>query len=49
MSDVVFRPFAWSDVPAITAIYRPFVEEPVLTFETEMPSETEMAERFGKL
>jgi phosphinothricin acetyltransferase len=49
MSDVVFRPFAWSDVPAIHAIYRPYVEETVITFETEVPSETEMAERFGKL
>lgn len=49
MSDVVFRPFAWSDIPAITAIYRPYVEETVITFETEPPGETEMAERFGKL
>ena len=49
MSDVVFRPFAWSDIPAITAIYRPYVEETVITFETVAPSETEMAERFGKL
>ncbi len=49
MSDVVFRPFAWSDVPAIAAIYRPYVEDTVITFETEVPAETEMAERFGKL
>lgn len=49
MSDVVFRPFAWSDIPAIAAIYRPYVEDTVITFETEPPTETEMAERFGKL
>lgn len=49
MSDVVFRPFVWSDIPAITGIYRPYVEDTVITFETEPPGETEMAERFGKL
>jgi phosphinothricin acetyltransferase len=49
MSDVLFRPFAWSDVPAITAIYRHYVDETVITFETEAPSEATMAERFGKL
>lgn len=49
MSDVVFRPFTWSDVSAITAIYRPYVEDTVITFETEPPDETEMAERLGKL
>ena len=49
MSDVVFRPFAWSDVPAIHAIYRPYVEETTITFETEVPAETEMAERLAKV
>lgn len=49
MSDVLFRPFAWSDVPAITAIYRHYVDETVITFETEPPSEAVMADRFGKL
>jgi L-amino acid N-acyltransferase YncA len=49
MSDVLFRPFAWSDVPAITAIYRHYVDETVITFETEAPSEATMADRFGKL
>lgn len=49
MSDVSFRPFAWSDIPAITAIYRHYVDETVITFETEPPSEAAMAERFGKL
>jgi phosphinothricin acetyltransferase len=49
MSDIRFRPFAWSDVPAITAIYRHYVTDTVITFETEPPGEAEMAERFGKL
>ena len=49
MTDVTFRPFAWSDVPAIAAIYRHYVEETVITFETEAPSEAVMADRFGKM
>ena len=49
MSDVVIRPFAWRDIPEITAIYRHYVDETVITFETEAPSEAAMAERFGKL
>ena len=49
MPEVRFRPFSWSDVPAITAIYRPYVDDTVITFETEPPSEAAMAERFGKL
>jgi len=49
MPDAVLRPFAWSDVPAIREIYRPYVEDTVITFETEVPSETEMAERMGRL
>ncbi len=49
MADVRFRPFVWSDIPAITAIYRHYVDDTVITFETEPPGEAEMAERFGKL
>ena len=45
MSDVRFRPFAWSDVPAITAIYRPYVTDSVITFEYDPPGEAEMAGR----
>lgn len=48
MTEPRFRPFRWSDIPAITAIYRHYVEETVITFETEPPSEATMAERFGK-
>src|SRR5215211_786359 len=47
MPDVAFRRFAWSDVPAITAIYRHAVEETVATFDTEPPGETFFAEKFG--
>lgn len=49
MPDLTIRPFAWSDIPAITAIYRHYVDETVITFETEAPSEPAMAERFGKM
>ncbi|MEQ1900634.1 MAG: N-acetyltransferase family protein [Devosia sp.] len=49
MSEIAFRPFDWSDVPAITAIYRHYVEATVITFETESPSEAVMADRFGKM
>ena len=44
-----FRPFAWSDIPAITAIYRHAVETSVATFDTEAPGETFMAEKFGHM
>ena len=49
MSDLVIRKFAWADVPAVTAIYRYYAEETVITFETEAPSEAAIAERFGGL
>lgn len=49
MSDVSIRPFAWRDIPEITEIYRHYVDETVITFETEAPSEAVMADRFGKM
>lgn len=49
MPEISFRPFAWGDVPAIAGIYRHYVEETVITFETEVPSEAVMADRFGKM
>jgi phosphinothricin acetyltransferase len=49
MADPIFRKFAWSDVPAITQIYKHYVDETVITFDTEAPSETAMAEKFGHL
>lgn len=49
MSDITFRPFAWRDIPAITAIYRPYVTDTVITFEYDPPSEATMAGRFGAM
>jgi len=46
---VAFRKFAWSDVPAITQIYRHAVETSVATFDTEAPGETFFAEKFGQM
>ena len=49
MSDVILRPFAWSDIPAITAIYRHYVDNTAITFDTEAPGEAAMAEKFGHM
>lgn len=49
MSDFTLRPFRWADVPAITAIYRHYVEETAITFDTEVPGEAAMAEKFAAL
>ena len=43
------RPFAWSDVPAITAIYRHYVEDSTATFDLEAPGETFWAEKLGHM
>jgi L-amino acid N-acyltransferase YncA len=49
LADLIIRDFVWSDVPAITAIYRHAVEHTVATFDTEAPGETFFAEKFGHL
>ncbi len=49
MSDYSLRPFAWSDVPAITAIYRHYVEKTAITFDTEAPGEEAIAEKYAGL
>ncbi|WEJ58694.1 GNAT family N-acetyltransferase [Devosia sp. FJ2-5-3] len=49
MSDTVLRPFAWSDVPAITRIYRHYVDHTAITFDTEAPDETAIAEKYAAL
>ncbi|MDP1730186.1 MAG: N-acetyltransferase family protein [Devosia sp.] len=49
MSELSIRPFAWRDVPGITAIYRHYVENSVATFDLEAPGETFMAEKFGHM
>lgn len=49
MSDVTLRPFAWGDIPAISAIYRHYVEHSTATFDLEAPGPTYMAEKFGHM
>ncbi len=49
MADLVLRPFAGSDVPAITAIYRYAVENTVATFDLDAPGEQFMADKFGQM
>ena len=49
MSDVTLRPFYWGDIPAITAIYRHYVEHSTATFDLEAPGATAMAEKFGHM
>ncbi|SEQ24008.1 phosphinothricin acetyltransferase [Devosia sp. YR412] len=49
MSDYQLRPFRWADVPAITAIYKHYVEQTAITFDTDVPSEAAMAEKFAGL
>lgn len=49
MSDFSFRQFRWADVPAITAIYKHYVDHTAITFDTEAPGEPAMAEKFGHL
>lgn len=49
MSDYSLRPFSWSDVPAITAIYRHYVENTAITFDTEAPGEEVIAEKYAGL
>jgi phosphinothricin acetyltransferase len=46
-SDVLIRPFAPADVPALTRIYAHYVTDTVITFETVPPGEAEMAARFA--
>ena len=49
MSEITLRPFAWGDVPAITAIYRHYVEHSTATFDLEAPGPTYIAEKFGHM
>ena len=48
-ADLVLRPFAWSDVPAITTIYRHYVENSPATFDLTAPGERAMADKFGAM
>jgi phosphinothricin acetyltransferase len=49
LGEITIRDYRWSDVPAITAIYRHAVENTVATFDTEPPGETFFAEKFGRI
>ena len=49
MSDLVIRPYAPADIPAVTRIYGHYVRETVITFETSEPDEAEMANRFATI
>ena len=49
MSSITLRPFYWGDVPAITAIYRHYVEHSTATFDLEAPASTYIAEKFGHM
>ena len=49
MSDIQLRSFSWSDIPAITAIYRHYVEHSAITFDTEAPDEAAIAEKYAGL
>lgn len=46
---ITLRSFAWSDVPAITAIYKHYVEQTAITFDTEVPGEEAIAEKYAGL
>ena len=47
MSDYQLRQFEWADVPAITAIYKHYVENTAITFDTEVPGEEAIAEKYA--
>jgi phosphinothricin acetyltransferase len=49
MTQPLLRDFHWSDIPAITDIYRHYVDHSDVTFDTEPPGETAMAEKFAQL
>lgn len=49
MSDFILRPFRWSDVPAITRIYRHYVDHTAITFDTDAPGEEAIAEKYAGL
>jgi len=49
VSQPLLRPFTWSDVGPITAIYSHYVYNSTVTFDLEAPSEAKMAEKFGHM
>lgn len=49
MSDYQLRQFEWRDIPAITAIYKHYVDNTAISFDLEAPSEAMMAEKFASI
>jgi len=49
MRELLIRPYSPADIPAVTRIYGHYVRDTVITFETEEPSEAEMASRFATI
>jgi L-amino acid N-acyltransferase YncA len=45
--EAIVRPASPRDAPACAAIYEPYVRDTAITFETEPPSEAEMARRIA--
>jgi len=48
LNDFVIRSAQPSDAAALLAIYRPYVEETVVSFEIDVPTESEFAQRIVK-
>jgi len=48
-ANISIRNFAWGDVPAITSIYKHYVDTSVATFDTEAPDETYIAHKWGHM
>jgi phosphinothricin acetyltransferase len=46
-ADSLVRPASSEDANACIAVYRPYVEDTAITFETEVPTPAEMAARFA--
>ncbi|RVT94523.1 GNAT family N-acetyltransferase [Sphingomonas crocodyli] len=47
MGDALIRAATPADIPAIAAVYAPYVRDTVISFELEPPSEAEMARRMA--
>lgn len=45
-TSIILRPFAPTDIPAMTAIYAHYVATSTVTFDTEAPSQADMMAKF---
>jgi len=48
LSDFIIRPADPADAAALLAIYRPYVEGTVVSFEIDVPTQSEFAQRIAK-